>query len=111
VDSFQCGFVDDGTNIYLWIKPITESEFLCALGQCFLELACNSFLDNQSAGGGATLTSCTKGGPQGRFGDQFEIGVIQHDDGILSAHFERNLFVQPCSCLSDGTSRRGGASE
>ncbi len=47
-------------------------------------------MENEPAGGGATLSGCAERTPQRALDGKIEIGIVHHDLGVLAAELKRD---------------------
>src|SRR5436305_7904822 len=89
--SLQLPLVDRRTHVGGLVETIADSQFARALDQAANELAVHTFLHNDATGCSAALPCSAKSSPQSAFESQLQIGIIEHDHGILPAQFQRAM--------------------
>src|SRR3954465_5743341 len=80
-------------------RPYPGSKF-------FEEFSSDAFLDQQPAGGGATLAIERVDHKDNRIQRPVEIGVVEHDYGLLAAQFEMDALQSGCVLRHDRRARR-----
>src|SRR2546423_1142178 len=103
----ELGLVDGRTHVGCLVQAVTHAQGLGAFDIPFYELAIDSLLHNDAAGGGAALAGGSEASPQSAFDGQVEVGVVEHDHGILAAKFERAMF-ETLGCGSAYDASDGG---
>ena len=97
------------------VEPITDLDLLRARHKVLDKLPVYALLHDDAAGRGAALSGGTERAPESALNGQFEVGVIEHDHGILAAEFERAVLEAlgrgRAHNLADrrGTGQRNGA--
>src|ERR1051326_1612573 len=85
-------FIDLRSHVYGFIKAVADLELLRAIDEPVRELPVYAFLHDYAACGGAALPRSAECTPQDAIESQVEIGVVQHNDRVFSAHLERAGF-------------------
>ena len=71
----------------------------------------DSALQDQAARGRAALPGRPERPPEHALERKVEIGIVQHDLGVLAAHLEGQTFVHPTARLADNPARFGRSGE
>src|SRR5579871_2259226 len=91
--------VDLRTHLHGLIKAASNFKTFCPRYKLAYELLVNAFLHNHPAGGGATLPGGSESAPEHAIQRKIEVGIVENDDGVLSAHFERARLKHACGGL------------
>src|SRR5580698_2105697 len=96
VDIFKIGrelvFVDGGAHLGFFVEAVADFQMPGKFDITLDELAVDAFLDDDATGCGAALAGGTESTPEAAFDGELEVGVVEHDHGILAAEFERTMF-------------------
>jgi hypothetical protein len=81
-----------------------------ALDEPAHEFVVYAILHDETARRGAALSGGAERAPEHAVERQIQVGVVEHDHGILAAHFEREALVHAAADLADDASgvRRSG---
>ena len=92
--------VDLRTHLDRLIESIAYFESAGAFGQSLGKLACDGFVDNDAAGGGAALPGRAEGSPECAVEGEIKVGIGQHDHCIFAPHLKRAGLEAGCSILA-----------
>src|SRR5271157_858503 len=85
-------FVDGWPHLGGFVEAVAYFQLFRASYVALDEFAVNAFLDDDAAGGGATLAGGAESAPEAALDGEVEVGVVEHDHGILAAECERAVF-------------------
>ncbi len=73
------------------VQSVADLELFSPFDKPFREVLRNALLQQDAAGGGAALAGGAEGAPERAVEREIEIGVVEHDHGVLAAHLKRHL--------------------
>jgi len=88
----KLAFVNGRSHFHRLVEAVADFDFPGAGDELVDELAVDAFLHDDAAGRGAALSGGAEGAPEAAFDGEVEVGVVEHDHGILAAEFERAMF-------------------
>ena len=89
MDVFASAPVDHRPHLHRFVQAVAQSQLACGCLQHLNEPVVDLFMEDQAAGGGATLPSSSEGPPQYPFQGQFQVGVVHDDLGVLTTQLQR----------------------
>ena len=103
--------VDLRPHIGAFVQAVSHFQNADSVRQLVGELVINILLHDHPAGGGAALAGSAKAAPHCAIHRQVNIGVVQHDDGILPAHLQRAMLETFRRRLADHAAHLARAGE
>ena len=101
--------VNEWTHVRVLSGAVTQTQPVGRIRQAAQKSVVNLLVQDQAAGGGATLARRAEGTPEHPFERQVEIRIVHDDHGVLSAHLQRQPLVHAAAGLADQRSSLGRA--
>src|ERR1051326_7046718 len=101
---FRClhlSLIDLGAHGSGFVEPVADREGAGAVHKFIEELLVNTFLHNDTAGGSAPLAAGAEAAPERSLYGEIEVGVVEHDDGVLAAHLQRAVLETARGSFAD----------
>jgi hypothetical protein len=98
VDLFQRGLVDHWTDGRWREKAIADFQLPDAIEQQLGERAAHAPVHDDAARSRTPLAAGAKCAPHDTIDGKREVGVVEHDNPVLAAHFQRAAFSCLCRC-------------
>jgi hypothetical protein len=93
--------VNQRSDVGALLSSVTESQPPRLIDEHPEEVVMDPALQNEATGCRASLAGCPECAPEHTVEGQVQIGVVQHDLGVLAPHLERQPFVHPAAHLAD----------
>ena len=87
----ELAFVDGRAHLGALVDTVANFQPLGALDVALHKFRVDAFLHDDAAGRGAALAGGAEAAPDAAFDGKIEVGVVQHDHGILAAQFQRAM--------------------
>ena len=97
-------------HLHGFVEAVADFQFLGAVDEALDEFAIHAFLHDDAAGRSAALAGGAERSPERAFDGEIEVGVVEHDHGILAAEFQRAMLETLGGDAADDAaySRRSG---
>src|SRR5215218_2943823 len=105
------GRVDERTDVHGLVEPGAEAEAGGAGLEATDELVRDGAIDDHAAARGAALPAGPERGPQDSLRREVEVGVAEHDDGVLAAELQAQALQPAAGTGRDRLARRRAAGE
>src|SRR5436190_4251021 len=110
-DLVHRGFVYDWADLGFRIEAVADTQELGFLDERGAEFFIDLFVNDEPRRRGASLAARSERTPQRTFDGVVDVGIVHHDDGVLSAHFETDDLVVAGALFGDDLAGRGRACE
>src|SRR5205085_11060701 len=107
----ELAFADRGADLRVWIERIADAKRARAFGQSFDEAVVNTLCDDDPRRSSAALPGREEGAVDGTGNSAVEIGIIEHHERVLAAHFELNSRLSLHGAFADARADALRASE
>ena len=96
------------TNLDRLIQPVANSELAGPRHELRGELLRDALLQQDAAGSRAALSGGAEGAPERAVQGQFQVGVVEHNLGVLAAHLQRDRLERSRGVLGHQRTHRAG---
>src|SRR5581483_7766242 len=111
VNGFTAGLIDQRPDVRRRIEPIAKPQLLGSRQQLLGQRFDRRPLGDDAAGRRAALTGGAESAPHDAIHGEIEIGVLQHEDGVLPTELERYALQRAGGVDGDIAPGSGGSGE